>query len=530
MLQNHKIMEQGPSRAMLAAMLASTVALAVYLAVAPFEFLAIAAAIPLALIVCVRAPFLFVLVFVAFAYFRLHEAYPALSPYKIPVLAAGAALLGFVLRAASTTAPHLKELRFIALLFTAAAFAAAGAFSGLEMSMNDANQALLAGLALLCGCLAMLAWAGYLGRGILGGWPQEFQLFVWFFVLVSLGVIFAKDRVIAYDLWASTFAKIGMMTVAIAWLTQKPRDFALASKALVISGCLVALVVVYNKINGIGIVEGSRVTIPGAEKYRPVLGDPNDLALVLLFPFGMACAMAIHERGRFRGLIGLAAAPLLLAGIVFTQSRGGLMGVVAVFGVIGWLFVRPRILLAPLAFAALIGLAIVADIGGRVSGGYAEYSGGGLDASAEGRLTAWAAAVRMMLDAPLTGVGLGNFTSQYYFYTDVWTGLNKAVHSTWFEVLAETGLPAFALFVLMYAACLRSAWRSVKTVSAAQDPRLQAAALGLFTGLIGFGVSGSFLTQGFSWPLYIQLGLVSALACMARTAPGLSTPEAAHGL
>jgi hypothetical protein len=30
-------------------------------------------------------------------------------------------------------------------------------------------------------------------------------------------------------------------------------------------------------------------------------------------------------------------------------------------------------------------------------------------------------------------------------------------------------------------------------------------------GIIGFVVSGTFLTQGFLWPIYLQLALVAAL-------------------
>jgi hypothetical protein len=40
--------------------------------------------------------------------------------------------------------------------------------------------------------------------------------------------------------------------------------------------------------------------------------------------------------------------------------------------------------------------------------------------------------------------------------------------------------------------------------------------LALFTGLISFCVAGTFLTQGFTWPIYILLALTTAMAKYAQ--------------
>lgn len=46
-----------------------------------------------------------------------------------------------------------------------------------------------------------------------------------------------------------------------------------------------------------------------------------------------------------------------------------------------------------------------------------------------GRLYAWDAAFGMAIDNPMTGVGIDNFYSNYYYYSQHWDGLNHAVHS-----------------------------------------------------------------------------------------------------
>jgi hypothetical protein len=86
------------------------------------------------------------------------------------------------------------------------------------------------------------------------------------------------------------------------------------------------------------------------------------------------------------------------------------------------------------------------------------------------------------------------------------------VHSTWFGVMAETGVFGISFFVAMIAALGLSLWRAIHRLEELNaDPVTRAFALGLFAGLAGFCVSGTFLTQGFTWPIYLQLGFTAAL-------------------
>ncbi|MEI8597436.1 hypothetical protein P4S64_06830 [Vibrio sp. M60_M31a] len=50
---------------------------------------------------------------------------------------------------------------------------------------------------------------------------------------------------------------------------------------IILAGGLIAVVALYNSASGIGLVEGTRVTI--GRQLGSVLGDPNDLSLVLMF-------------------------------------------------------------------------------------------------------------------------------------------------------------------------------------------------------------------------------------------------------
>ncbi|MFP1633362.1 O-antigen ligase family protein [Zhengella sp. ZM62] len=409
------------------------------------------AAAPLGLIVMMRIPVWLVLGFVSFTFFRLHEAFPFLMPFRIPQLLALPTLL-------------------------------------------------------------VLVWHIGVMKRIKPYWGSQLTAFAVFFALVTVGLPFASNPGIAIAYWTSAYVKIAIMTLSIAWLLRKPSDFQLAARVIVISGMAVSYVAITNKLAGIGLVEGSRVTI--GREIGSVLGDPNDLSLVLTFPLSFAVSMATTRGGWFNRILGLAAIVLIIWAVLSTQSRGGILGIMSVFGVTGLRIVRSKLLLAGAGGLAAIVLFAAAGISDRSSGGAAED---GIDESAMGRIWAWTAALNMALARPLNGVGLDNFIPNYWLYTPHWSGFNKAVHSTWLGVLAETGWPGLIAFVAMVVAIARVAVRASRILRDNHAPLpVQVAAFSVTSGVAGFCASGTFLTQGFTWPIYILLAIASAASHFAN--------------
>lgn len=415
---------------------------------------------PFAVRFCMHNPFLLCLGFVAFSFFRLHEVFPVLLPLRIPQL-------------------------------------------------------------LAIPTLGVIAWHALGSKALKPFLSRELIWFGAFFVLVTIGVPFATDRPTALAYWTATYVKIGIMTLAIAWLVRKPGDFRLFMRVMVLAGLAVASVALSNKAQGIGLVEGTRVTI--GRDIGSVLGDPNDLSLVLLFPLSFAVAMVVSPSGRIDRVLGVIGGCAIIAAVIATQSRGGLLGMVGVFGVIGWRMVKNKMLLITAGVIGLMVLFAVAGISSRASGGAHEE---GIDESAMGRIYAWEAAIRMATGRPLTGVGLDNFVPNYFFYSDHWDGMNHAVHSTWFGVLGETGLPGLIVFVSMIGAMVFSLLRTLPQIAPgiAMAP-VRAAGLGLISGVAGFCLSGTFLTQGFTWPVYVLVALSAALSRSANPVRDLQIPK-----
>ncbi|MBE0368229.1 O-antigen ligase family protein [Pseudoalteromonas aurantia] len=429
--------------------LAALLVLVLYKTIGPIAAFAIIV-MPFAAFTAVRVSTAFVILFILFSYFRLHEAFPVLMPFKIPKLLALASLLG-------------------------------------------------------------IFWHLFITKQLKPHWNSCHILFFALFIWLTVCVFAASNRGLAIEYWAGILTKVFIMVFAISWWMTTLSHFNLVRIGIMLSGTSIALVALQNKANGIGLVEGTRVTI--SRDIRSQLGDPNDLSLVLMFPVSFLAAELFDSNGhKWRRILAGTGLVLVISGVIATQSRGGLLGIAAVLSFFVYQKVKNPIIVGAIGAVGMLVMVIFAGITDRQSGGAAE---GGVDASAMGRIYAWQAAINMALSNPLTGVGVNNFYSNYFFYSPHWDGKNHAVHSTWFQVLGETGFVGLMVFVLVIVGIYRSLNRTIVRNSLNFDPKVAINAYALKAGLIGFMVSGTFLTQAFTWPLYIILSLTIALEKLA---------------
>ncbi|ARU55221.1 O-antigen polymerase [Oleiphilus messinensis] len=413
----------------------------------PLFGIAIPVLVPIAIAVF-RNPVWVCLGFIIFSFFRIHEAIPVLMPFKIPQLLALASF-------------------------------------------------------------AVLGWHIFIANTISLYWSKLLTLFSLFFLLICLGAVFATDRGAAIGAITGTFSKIAIMVCAIAWLIRTPKDFHRCSMLIILAGCVIGSIAITNKLNGIGLVEGTRVTI--GRNIGSMIGDPNDLALVLTFPLSFAAGMLFSKRSPgYLRLFAVLGYGIIAWAILCTQSRGGLLGMTTVTGLLAWQSTKRKALVIAAGVLALAILGALAGLSERKSGGAAEE---GIDESAMGRIYAWQAAISMATHHPLTGVGINNFYANYYFHSPHWDGKNHAVHSTWFQVLAESGFLGLIIFIILVYSTFQFTRKNNQRIrlNPGLPPSVCVMGNALQSGLAGFCISGTFLTQGFIWPLYILMALTIGL-------------------
>ncbi|MCJ8348820.1 O-antigen ligase family protein [Moritella sp.] len=400
---------------------------------------------PLVLIGLLRIPFYIVITFIIFSYFRIHEAFPILIPLHIP------------------------------LAFSLTSF-------------------------------FVLGWHIFLSNNIKAYWSIELTLVCLFLGWAMFGMMFAYNKEAAFNIFSGVLSKVWVMTIAICWLVRSIHHFRIATYLYVVAGAIIGLKAISNKLEGIGLVEGTRVTI--SRNIGSIIGDPNDLSLVLMFPMSFTLSNLLQPSiGKIHRVLLAVVSVILLWAIIATESRGGLMGIMAVTGYFAFKRIKNKVYVLAGGVILLPILFVMAGVSDRGSSG--------VDESAMGRIYAWMAAWGMAVENPFTGVGINNFYLNYYLFSPYWDGKNHAAHSTWFQVLAETGFVGFGLLITLIMLLFRRLWRTeveCRLLPIKERNSIVTCNDGIFAGLIAFCVAGTFLSQGFTWPLYILLSMTVALA------------------
>lgn len=200
--------------------------------------------------------------------------------------------------------------------------------------------------------------------------------------------------------------------------------------------------------------------------------------------------------------LALFAAPALAGGIL-AGSRALVAALIGVHlvALAAWSERRRRMLPALVS----VGVAVALIVGaGLVAGPSEELVGAvGRGASDNGRLSIWAEVLRLLADAPLTGVGPG--LTALYPTLDGWAG---HPHSVTFTVLGETGIVGLALALALLYRFAR--------MGLAAPARLHPWVLAVVAG-VGHGqLSGTFVMPGAQ----ITLAVVAAVLLAETGTPG----------
>jgi O-antigen ligase len=253
------------------------------------------------------------------------------------------------------------------------------------------------------------------------------------------------------------------------------------------------------------------------------IGDPNELALVLVPGLALAFFALPGARGTVERWLLVAAAGVIAISLLETGSRGGLVALAVMFvaALILGGRLRARVLASLLAFAALGAVYFVFAAPSQVAARVTHFTAGG----GSGRTDLWAIARQVAHDHPLTGVGIGNFVQVERSYVSRTTNLpaidlvldqTHVVHNTYLELLAELGPIGLGCFLAVVAAALGLDWRAVRTFARAGQTDLELIARGVIVGLCGMLAASVFLSAEYEKQLWLLLGFAAALAGVAR--------------
>jgi O-antigen ligase len=267
-------------------------------------------------------------------------------------------------------------------------------------------------------------------------------------------------------------------------------------------------------------------------RYQGRLGvglyEPNYLAANLVLVIPLAFAIASYQPTRNKRLLWAGAGLVLVASLVLTSSRGGFLGLL----VAGMVFAYRRVgVKGAIGMLLLLIVAVLpTDLGERAVATLDRnaQAPAGLEASNRAHTALFWGGVRMMLDAPVFGVGPQRFSD----YSQRYSGLDVAyvAHNTYLELGAEAGLPVLVLFLLLLAVSVGTLGRVARLRGVPEMRELAAWAEGLRTGLIGFAVSAAFISaqyEKFFWLAVFLSIVISRLAALRRARGSVAVPAPA---
>jgi putative inorganic carbon (hco3(-)) transporter len=452
---------------------------------------------------------------------------------------ANARRLSTVARRSSTVTPERDGLAFGALL----------AFMAVLLVRPQDQIPFLSALHLanLTGAVAFVALvAGRLSRGLP---PSRMTPEVWgvlgfaAIMLATVPLSFWPGGSLA--VFTDVYVKVVLIFIVIVnTLTSRARVQQYIT--VVVSGATyVGVRAVLDYLRGVNLIEGNRV----AGSVGGLFANPNDMALNMVTFLPLAVAVALYRGKISLRLLGLLGAGSIALTIIFSQSRGGTVGLMAMLAVLLYQMRRLRPGVAALMVAtSLFALPLLPS-------SFTERMASIFDAdqdptgSREARKTLLREGWQVFLAHPIAGVGPGQFQN---FNTEGRVEPWRQTHNAPLQVAAEMGIVGLAVFLFLVWTAVMAGVHAKRAIRAARGgPRARAPGHGRVSGpagrvsraagrvfrpgksgsggasddldwlelhagiiiaaSIGWFVAANFASVAYYWTFYLMLGLAGAI-------------------
>jgi len=378
-----------------------------------------------------------------------------------------------------TASPTFTAPVVIALVGVIALIVGVAVFTGDIVAHVDAVT-LFVPLALLC-LLPLLRVKGCKDLPF-----APFGLFAALFLLWTLASMLAVVTVrLSFLTWAR-YASYFLLIPLVAILVSERRPRRIIYAVFCSAGVFLSL---YGLIQYFAPARPGAAFASGAVSQRvfSTMIGPNILALALLCTITVTVVLFFDCRSKWRyGLI--AAAALQIVILYLTYSRACLAAFI--FGVLVAVFLVNWKAVIPAGLLCLGSLAVIPGVFTRLTHLFA------LDASNEGRLAIWRAAIKATLKRPIFGGGMIRVAqNELPLSAELYPGYFKNnAHNSYLQMFAETGIPGALFFIAALWSIIGLGLSLCRRIQDDFSLRLQAATLtgGLVAFLIGDLAEGAF--------------------------------------
>jgi putative inorganic carbon (hco3(-)) transporter len=339
-------------------------------------------------------------------------------------------------------------------------------------------------------------------------------------ILVTIPLSFWPGGSMA--IFTNYYMQVALIFLLMVNTVTSPRRIDRICTVIVLAFGLVSARVIVDYVRGVNLVEGDRASGPVGGFFA----NPNDLALNLVAFMPLALMYAKRPGPVLIRMAGAGIATLMFVAIVFTKSRSGQLGFVAMLATF-LLFSRS---LKPGTVMALVfgGLVVLPALPSSYWDRMASIADEEKDTSGsrEERRVLMQQAWQIFLENPITGIGAGQF--QNYAGPEQATRW-RVTHNTILQLAAELGIFAVVTFGFLIAKAFGAAWwtrRSLAWIYRQRPKRkgpqptepedgldaherlfLQTHGAAMLACLAGWFVCAMFASVAFNWTFYYLLGL-----------------------
>ena len=391
----------------------------------------------------------------------------------------------------------------------------------------------------------MWAWIGYMNPHRLSwGFATDFPFAMLIALTTLAGLLFLRDEkripwtretkvLMAFILWmcvTTAFAfhfdaaleqltkilKIQLMTfITLVLMKDRARMEALI--------WVIALSLGFYGVKGgiFTITSGGGYHVMGP--YQTFIGGNNEIGLALIMTIPLMRYLHLQAKKIWVKWGLTVAMALTVVAILGTQSRGALVGLVIMGGMLIWK-TRKRfvflLLLIPILFAGFQFMPASWHDRMKTIETYEQ------DESALGRINSWYFAFNLAKDRPLVGGGYNTFTPDLFaVYAPDPQRVHDA-HSIYFEVLGEHGFVGLGLFLLLGWFAWRTCSQIAKQARHHPDGQWMAdLATMLQVSLAGYAASGAFLGLAYFDFYYHLIALVVLLKVQSEQLTAQASPS-----
>lgn len=256
------------------------------------------------------------------------------------------------------------------------------------------------------------------------------------------------------------------------------------------------------RLEGIGVSDGT---------------EANGTAAAVVTAVPMIVYMVLFAAKKWMKFLALVSLTFVLNGLILLNSRGAFLAVVVSVGWFGITIFREKGLSSvkwKLGVGIVVGVLLFIYLADNIFWSRMQtLESVSVETKSVSRVLYWLKTFEMLADYPLgTGVGGYQALSPLYLPAEWLTGGQRAVHSTWFEVLSSFGYQGLFVF-LGYLGSTFFLARKVKKYLREKEEQYHVLQLvALESALIGFLVAATFLNRFYAEMLYWLPALIAVFA------------------